>query len=128
MRIISTLTDDAVMQELGKRFAQTRVDLNWTQEYLAARSGVGKRTLERLESGMQVQTSSLVRILRGLGQLDSLEVLLPAVDIRPMDMLKLKKNRRQRARSVEYSMEQGGLAVAEKPGWVWGDEKPKGHK
>jgi transcriptional regulator with XRE-family HTH domain len=118
MTISGDLSDDAVMKELGRRLAQLRIDSNYTQEYLAQRAGIGKRTLERLEKGMQVQTSSLVRVLRSLGQLDILEGLLPATDIRPMDMLRLKKNRRQRARTSP-------LYTIQPPytGWVWEDEK-----
>jgi transcriptional regulator with XRE-family HTH domain len=118
MIISGDLNDDAVMKELGRRLAQLRVDSNYTQEYLAERAGLGKRTLERLEKGMQVQTASLVRVLRGLGLLDALEGLLPAADIRPMDLLRLKKNRRQRARgSFVYEL-QPPIAA-----WVWEDEK-----
>jgi transcriptional regulator with XRE-family HTH domain len=118
MIISGDVSDDAVMKELGRRIAQLRVDSNYTQEYLAERAGVGKRTLERLEKGMQVQTSSLVRVLRGLGQLAVLEGLLPAADIRPMDLLRLKKNRRQRARtSFQYEIPPPSAA------WVWEDEK-----
>jgi transcriptional regulator with XRE-family HTH domain len=118
MIISGDLSDDAVMKELGRRLAQLRVDSNYTQEYLAEQAGVGKRTLERLEKGMQVQTASLVRVLRGLGQLDVLEGLLPAADIRPMDLLRLKKNRRQRARTSSiYEIENPPAA------WVWEDEK-----
>jgi transcriptional regulator with XRE-family HTH domain len=118
MTISGTLSDDAVMKELGRRLAQLRIDSNYTQEYLAQRAGIGKRTLERLEKGMQVQTSSLVRVLRSLGQLEVLEGLLPSTDIRPMDMLRLKKNRRQRART-------SSLYAIQNPytGWVWEDEK-----
>jgi transcriptional regulator with XRE-family HTH domain len=123
MTISGALSDDAVMKELGRRLAQLRIDSNYTQEYLAERAGLGKRTLERLEKGMQVQTSSLVRVLRSLGQLDVLEGLLPSVDIRPMDMLRLKKNRRQRART-------SSLYTIQPPytGWVWEDEKGRENK
>jgi transcriptional regulator with XRE-family HTH domain len=115
--ISGELSDDVVMRELGRRIAQLRIDLNYPQEYLAERAGVGKRTLERLEKGKQVQTSSLVRVLRSLGQMDVLEGLLPAADIRPMDLLRLKKNRRQRARSSLYEI------PAPPAAWIWEDEK-----
>jgi transcriptional regulator with XRE-family HTH domain len=115
--ISGDVSDDAVMKELGRRIAQLRIDSNYTQEYLAERAGVGKSTLERLERGKQVQTTSLVRVLRSLGQLDVLEGLLPATDIRPMDLLRLKKNRRQRARSSLYEIPPPAAS------WVWEDEK-----
>jgi DNA-binding XRE family transcriptional regulator len=116
MKITEFLTDDAVMGELGRRLAQYRVDGMYTQEHLAEKAGIGKRTLERLENGMQVQTPSLIRVLRSLGLLGGLEILVPQVDVRPMDMLKLKKKRRQRASSV-YKIQ------TPYTGWVWEDEK-----
>ncbi|MDR0876811.1 MAG: helix-turn-helix domain-containing protein [Treponema sp.] len=118
MKITNSLTDDAVMRELGRRLAQVRVDGNYTQEYLAQKAGVAKRTLERLEKGAQVQSTALFRVLRSLNLLDTLEILVPANDIRPMDMLLLKKNRRQRATSTLYKI-QPPIAA-----WVWEDEKP----
>ena len=118
MIISGDASDDAVMRELGRRIAQLRIDSNYTQEYRAKGAGGGKRTLERLEKGEQVQTSSLVRVLRSLGQLDVLEGLLPSMDIRPMDLLRLKKNRRQRARTTSlYEIKTPPAA------WVWEDEK-----
>jgi transcriptional regulator with XRE-family HTH domain len=116
MNITELLTDDAVMGELGRRLAQYRVDSQYTQEYLAEKAGIGKRTLERLEKGMQVQTPSLIRVLRTLGLLGGLEILVPRFDVRPMDMLKLKKKRRQRASSI-YKIQNPY------EGWVWEDEK-----
>jgi transcriptional regulator with XRE-family HTH domain len=118
MKITGSLTDDAVMQELGRRLAQVRIDGNYTQEYLAEKAGIAKRTLERLEKGAQVQSTVLFRVLRSLNLLDTLEILVPANDIRPMDMLKLKKNRRQRASTI-YKIQPPITA------WVWEDEKPK---
>jgi transcriptional regulator with XRE-family HTH domain len=119
MKITESLTDDAVMQELGKRIARLRIDSNYTQEKLAERAGVAKRTLERMEKGLQAQTTSLVRVLRSLGQLDCLDMILPPADeIRPMDLLRLKKKQRQRASSAAlYKIQPPGGA------WVWEDEK-----
>jgi transcriptional regulator with XRE-family HTH domain len=116
VKISDKIGDEAIMEELGRRFAQCRIDSGLTQEELALKAGIGKRTLERLEKGLQVQTGSLVRLLRSLRLLDSLDMLVPSVDIRPMDLLKLGKNRRQRASSRQKS------SVSQTP-WVWGDEK-----
>lgn len=51
MRIGKDTTDEAVLRELGRRLAQVRLGKNLTQAQLAAKAGVSKRTVERLEVG-----------------------------------------------------------------------------
>lgn len=116
MKIIGTMTDEAILQELGRRIAQQRIDTGLTQAGLAAAAGIGKRTLERLEDGEQVHLSSLVRVLKVLGVAESLNVLLPDVEVRPMDMLQRQGRARQRA---SRPRRQG----PSESGWKWGDEK-----
>jgi transcriptional regulator with XRE-family HTH domain len=67
-----------------------------SQAELADKAGVSKRTVERMESGASTQTDTLVRILRALDRLDRLELLVPEMRPRPMDILKLKGEERQR--------------------------------
>ena len=47
MRIDSQLTDDAVLAELGKRLARTRLARNLTQGELAAEAGVERKVVPR---------------------------------------------------------------------------------
>jgi hypothetical protein len=49
LRIGEETTDEAVLGELGRRLAQVRLGKNLTQAQLAAKAGVSKRTVERLE-------------------------------------------------------------------------------
>ena len=116
MKIISTMTDEAILAELGRRITRLRIDAGLTQAGLAAAAGIGKRTLERLEDGEQVQVSSLVRVLKALGAAESLDVLLPDAEIRPMDMLQHEGRPRQRA---SRPRRQKSAEI----GWKWGDEK-----
>ena len=107
--------DDAILQELGRRVAQFRIELNLTQAELAKRAGVGKRTLERLETGETTQTRTLFRIFRELDLLAKVEMLLPEPTARPSHAIKeadTLPKRVNRKRTDE--------ANAEK--WKWGDE------
>ncbi len=114
MSIKPETSDDAVLEELGHRLQQRRLDLRLTQAELAEQAGVGKRTLERLENGASVQLVSLVRVFRILGLLDALDELLPHGGPRPMDLLRLQGRQRQRATSSRQA-DKGGEP------WQWDD-------
>ncbi|MBL6955233.1 MAG: helix-turn-helix domain-containing protein [Chlorobium phaeobacteroides] len=114
MKIEGTLTDEAILGELGGRLAQRRLELQLSQEALAEQAGVSKRTVERIEAGATTQVSSMIRVMRGLGLLERLEALVPEAGPRPMELLKLKGKARKRVRTKKQPVE-------EKP-WKWGDE------
>nr|WP_320050022.1 helix-turn-helix transcriptional regulator [uncultured Desulfuromonas sp.] len=116
MKISNFTTDSATLQEIGKRLAELRISLNLTQSQLAANAGIGKRTLERVESGEPTQTTTLIRILRALGQLEPLDALLPETQIRPMQILLNSNRKRKRASSSKHKPENT------QP-WRWGDEE-----
>jgi len=99
MNIHQDLNDDAIMEELGKRLTQRRIELSLTQQELAEQAGIGKRTLERLEAGASVQISTFIRVLRILELLEVLGSLIPETGPRPMDLLKLHGKVRKRASS-----------------------------
>ncbi len=116
MRILSSLSDETVLVEMGKRIAQSRLDQQWTQQKLAEQAGISKRTLERVEAGASAQMLSVIRILRVLNLLDNLDLLLPQASVSPMDYLRMKGKKRQRASSR--------IGVKEPLGeWSWDDEK-----
>lgn len=115
MEISEYSSDAAILSELGERLSQLRIDRNVTQAGLAREAGVSKRTLERLEAGKAVQTSTLVRVLRALDLLDELDRLVPSPLERPMELLRSKRSRRKRASTKR----QAGPAGSS---WQWGDE------
>ena len=114
MKIEGTLTDEAILGELGGRLAQRRLELQLSQETLAGQAGVSKRTVERVEAGATTQMSTMIRVMRVLGLLERLETLVPKAGPRPMELRKLKGKARKRARTKKKPAE-------EKP-WTWGDE------
>lgn len=115
MQIHSDLTDQAVLEELGRRVANTRIDLNLTQADLAEKAGVAKRTIERLESGQSAtQLSGFLRVCRALGLLEQLSAFIPEPSPSPMAQLKLKSRQRQRASGKKTTQRQPGK-------WTWGE-------
>jgi transcriptional regulator with XRE-family HTH domain len=113
MQIINALSDDTVLEEIGRRLQRHRLDRNTTQGRLAREAGVSTPTLQRLEAGSSVQLVSLLRVLRALELLDHLEMLVPELGVRPMELLERKGRRRQRA-SPEGSSDP-------KVPWTWED-------
>ena len=114
MRITTTLTDAAVLGELGARLRQHRLDANVSQATLAAQIGLGRRTVQRVEEGEDVSLSSLIRILRYHRMLDALDRLLAEPGPNPVALLEQQGTRRRRA---------GHRAKAPDTAAVpWGDE------
>jgi transcriptional regulator with XRE-family HTH domain len=110
-----SMTDNAILEELGRRLQRRRLDLQLTQAKLAEEAGLSKRTVERMEAGAASQTTNLIRVFRVLGLLQGLDQLVPERGPRPMDLLKLKRKERKRASSSPGSDRSGEV-------WSWGDE------
>lgn len=115
MKSVNSLSDEAVLKELGERIAQHRLNQNKTQVVLAQEAGISHRTMARAEHGESVQASSLIRILRALQLLGSLDMLIPVPVASPLQQLKLQGKRRQRASSQPETLD-------DQEPWSWGDE------
>lgn len=116
MKFIKAVSDEATLKELGRRIARYRLNKNLTQGALAKEAGVSLPTLQRIEYGRSTQAANLIRILRVLGLLENLEALVPEPAISPIQQLRLRGKKRQRASSKTDKSE------LEAP-WSWGDEE-----
>ncbi len=117
IRSVAEGADGEVLAELGRRLARSRLDRNWTQTELAQEAGVSRSTVRRLEAGESTQLTNLVRILRALGLLANLDALVPAPEVRPLQMLEREGRRRQRATGGRRK------STPRDSSWRWGDEK-----
>ena len=116
MKIVDSLTDEALLVEIGARLAAMRLARNLTQADLAEQAGLGLRTVQRLESGVgAAQLSGFLRVCRVLGILERLETLLPEDKPGPMDLLKRRGKPRKRARGGR------GKSARVNEEWSWGD-------
>ena len=116
MKIAKQATDEAIVREIGGRFARARLDRNWTQAQLAESAGISKRTVERLEAGsVATHMSGLIRVCRALEMMDRLDLLVPEPVSSPIEQLKLQGRTRRRAGPKKK-------AKAPSKNWRWGDE------
>lgn len=115
MDTVNTLTDEAILTEMGNRVGRYRLHLHLTQADLAEQAGVSKRTIERLEAGASIQLSTFIRMLRVLNLLQDLDKLIPEVGGRPMDLLLLKGKERKRASTKRRQ-------ASSPKKWSWDDE------
>jgi transcriptional regulator with XRE-family HTH domain len=126
MKLEDSLTDAAVLEELGKRLARARISSSLTQADLANRAAVGKRTVERIESGKSVQLLSLIRVLRVLGLLEAFDAIAPEEGPSPMEMLERrgKVRRRVSSRTSQKSFPpKDRVPGPTSTSWRWGDER-----
>ncbi|MES9993305.1 MAG: helix-turn-helix domain-containing protein [Candidatus Thiodiazotropha sp.] len=115
MKLSEILSDETILQEIGQRIQQRRLELQMTQATVAEQAGIAKRTVERIESGASAQMSSMIRLLRVLDMLPGLDLLFPERVQRPLDLLKRKGKERVRASS------RGEKRESDDP-WRWGEE------
>jgi transcriptional regulator with XRE-family HTH domain len=120
MNINASMTDDAVLGELGLRLSRWRLERNLSQTQLGEQAGLGRRTLQRLEAGEAVQLSSFIRVLRVLDLIDALDRLIPEPTPSPLERLKVagRERKRARPRKADPSDTQAGP-------WRWGDGRER---
>lgn len=94
-----SLSDLAIIQELGKYLKKERMQKNLTQEQLAERAGLDRSTISQIENGRIATLSSFVQILRALEKLDILDVFQVKTQISPLKMLEMEQSQRMRVRS-----------------------------
>lgn len=109
---MSELSELEVLEEIGGRIRNLRIQKNMTQEELAKKSGISFTTLNRIENGEDTKFSTLVRILIQLGLDDNLDHLVP----KPApDFKKLYEGEKTRQRVRKKQ--------AEVKPWIWGEDK-----
>lgn len=91
-----SMTDQAILAELGARFRDLRLRKNWTQKELAERTTLSVTAIKSLESG-RTRLETAVAALRELGRLDDLDQFIPAPAVSPLQLAKLGGKKRERA-------------------------------
>lgn len=90
------MSDPAIWEEIGRRFRELRLRKNLTQEELAGRTQTSVTRIKSLEAG-KGKLETMIAVLRELDALDNLEAFLPDPRISPLQIVKMRGKKRQRA-------------------------------
>ena len=93
------MTDMAIVGQIGRFINHTRLNLNRTQEQLAKDAGLNRWTISQIENGESINLTSLIQLLRALNALYVFDTFKVTDEISPLAYAKLKKEKRERARS-----------------------------
>lgn len=118
MEINKNASNSDILIELGNRVKACRIRKSYTQAEFAKVSGISKGTVANIENGKSVQFENILKVLRALDCLNSLEPLLPSSESTPMELVREKsEKKRQRVRKTEKHQSQN------RQGFVWGEDK-----
>ena len=112
MKITFYSSTTEVLAELGSRIKAARISMSVTQKDLAGMTNLSQRTISNLETGKDVSFSTVIDVLRALGQIQSLDIMIPEQGLRPSQIIELGKPR-ERARKKKAERQEK---------WKWGDE------
>ena len=77
MKITFYSSTEEVLTELGSRIKAARIAVSVTQKEMAELTNLSQKTISNLETGKDVSFSTIIEVLRALGQLQRLELMIP---------------------------------------------------
>jgi transcriptional regulator with XRE-family HTH domain len=93
-----SMSDPAIVKELCGILRQLRLQQNITQDQLAARAGLSRSAISKMETGKStIEFLTLIQVLRALQQLHLLDPWQVSATVSPLLMAKLQAKSRQRA-------------------------------
>lgn len=116
MKINAYSSKSEVLTEIGSRIKASRISMSVSQKEMAERTNLSQRTISNLERGKDVSFSTIIEVLRALGQLQSMELMIPEQVIRPSQIVELGKSRERVSRKQNRKDEMT-------TNWKWGDEE-----
>ena len=95
--MFSSMSHAAILETLGGRAKQERLNQNLPQATLAEKAGVSVTVVKRLEGGKGCSLANFVKILRVLDKLETLDMLLPESGPSPIELARLSGKVRKEA-------------------------------
>lgn len=93
----NSLSDTAILRELGKNIKQMRLNKNITQQQLATSSGLDRVTISKLENGHIATMLTFIQVLRVLDRFDLLDGFVEEPQISPLQVAEMNGKYRKRA-------------------------------
>ena len=97
------MSDKALSETIGTFIKQHRLEQNRTQNEVAEQAGISRSTLSLLEKGEAVTVPTLIQVLRVLELLHIMDGFKIHEQISPIQLAKLEKEKRLRARGKKES-------------------------
>lgn len=94
---IISLSDTAIIREIGKFIKRKRIDRNLTQDEVADKAAVSRSTLSLMERGKNTALINLLKVLRVLDALYVLSDFKVTEPISPWQLAKEDERKRKRA-------------------------------
>ena len=104
-----TMSDAAVLRQIGDFIKQRRIQQNITQQTLASNAAISRSTLSLAERGENISLANLVKILRLLDAFYVLEKFKTEPQISPIQLAKEEQKKRKRTSKVKLQSENGDL-------------------
>jgi len=92
-----SMSDPAIIKELGQQLKRLRLKSNLTQQELSERSGLFRSTISEIENGRIASILSLIQILRALNQLELLNPFVAPDIVSPLMVAEQQIKLRRRA-------------------------------
>jgi transcriptional regulator with XRE-family HTH domain len=102
----SSLSNNAIIEEVGKRLKKYRFQRKFTQKELADQAGISVFSVTQIERGKAVTLPVFLSVLRVLRLLDNFELLIPEIGISPIELLKLKGKTPKRIKKSKKETEE----------------------
>ncbi|MFH0753086.1 MAG: helix-turn-helix transcriptional regulator [Candidatus Omnitrophota bacterium] len=106
-----SMSDKAVLEELGARIQRRRLALNITQLELVQKAGVARKVIQNIEHGSNISIKGFIRTMRALGSIDVLDQILPATGPSPLELAKLKGRQRHYASGRKKKQDSNGGSI-----------------
>ena len=99
MEDIKWMTDATILEHVGSRVREWRLEVGLSQKDLAAKALLSLQTVQKLEKGKGASLFNLIRILRIVGRLEALEAFTAEREISPIALEKLNSHNKVRQRA-----------------------------
>ena len=108
---VYTLTDDAIMRQIGSKLKELRIIKGMKQTELSQASGVSVFTISAVENGKSTSLLTIIQILRALENLDYLNQFFQQQEMSPIAYAKLmeKNKRKERVKTSKPKSEKVNL-------------------
>ena len=115
MNRVDDLSNAALLKEVGRRIANLRIAARIKQADLAAKAGLSRYALSRLENGAGgIRLDSFLSVLRCLNVLNRIDAVLPESTLSPIQVAELGSRAKKMPNRIRSSRGGKGLRT-------WGD-------